>query len=158
MEKKGDVQINETIIVLIIFSVILIIAIGFFYRYNVQSVKDLEIEFQENKVLNLLSILPNSPELVYSNLGNEDNSIDTSKLINIKLEKLGLMEIRIKEVYPGNNPAICDKRNYPNCNEFLVYNNKGVKKNVNILTTPVSLYYPLLKEYRTGIMEIKWYN
>ncbi len=158
MNKKGDVQINETIIVIIIVSVVLIIGIGLFYRYNIQSVKDLEIEFQENKIINMLSVLPNSPEFSYSKLGSEDNSIDTSKLLNVKLEKLGFMEIRVREVYPGINNGICNKNNYPNCDEFIVYSLKGNKKNVNVLTTPVSLYYPLLKEYRAGIMEIKWYG
>ena len=158
MNKRGDIQINETIIVLIVFSIILFITIGIFYRYNIQSAKDLEIEFRENRILNLLSTLPNSPELVYTKLGNEDNSVDTSKLINLKLDKSGFMEIRINEVYPGNNNGLCDNSNYPNCNEFLIYSNKGNKKNYNILATPVSLYYPLLKEYRAGTMEIKWYS
>ena len=160
MNKKGDVQINETIIVLIVFSIILFIAIGIFYKYNIQSTKDLEMEFQENRILNLLSTLPNSPELVYTKLGNEDNSIDTSKLINLKLDKLGFMEIRIKVVYSWseNNNGLCDNNNYPNCNEFLIYSNKGNKRNYNVLTTPVSLYYPLLKEHRAGKMEIKWYG
>lgn len=158
VDKKGDLQINESIIVIIVFSVILIIAIGIFYRYNIQSVNELENEFQESNVINLLNNLPNSPEMSYSMLGDDDNSIDTSKLLKLKLSKLGFMEIKIKEIYPLRNKEICSNSNYPNCDEFIVYSFKGSNKNSQIFSAPVSLYYPSLKEYRAGILEIKWYN
>ncbi|MAG47697.1 hypothetical protein CL617_03755 [archaeon] len=158
MNKKGIMQINETIIVLIVFSIILILSITIFYRYNIASVEDLGNEFERNRVLNLLSTLPNDPNVVYSNLGQEENSIDTSKLVNLKLEKLGFMEIRIREIYPLNSEGVCDASNYPDCNEFVLYDDNGNKENVNILTTPISLYYPGLKEYKSGVLEIKWFN
>jgi hypothetical protein len=112
--------------------------------------------YEQLQVYTLLSTMQNHALMQYSYLGNSENSIDTTKLLNLNLKNLGEKEITIKQVYPQAENKKCLPNNYPNCNSYLIYS-KHNKKNLNIISTPVSLYFPLTKEYKMGILEIKWY-
>lgn len=155
--KKGEIQIQETILVIFIITLIISLGIFIFYNYNLNVVENERLEYEQVKIYNLLSIIPNMPEFQYSYLGNPENAIDTSKLLNLNLN-MGNKEITIKQIYPKQNQEIlCTNNNYPSCNFYNIYSKKLLSKNINILRVPVSLYYPLTKEYRAGLLEIKWY-
>ncbi|MEK6907201.1 MAG: hypothetical protein AABW45_01620, partial [Nanoarchaeota archaeon] len=116
------------------------------------------LEYEQEKVYSLLATLPNNAELQYSTLGNSENAFDTSRLLNTNLKNLGEKEITIKQIYPKQNNIQCTNKNYPECNIYKIYSKIPSKiKNVNIISTPVSLYFPLTEEYKAAILEIKWY-
>lgn len=157
--KKAELQMQETIIVIFIVTIIIGISLFTFYQLQLKSIEKFRFELEQNRNLILLSTLPNSPELSYSYLGNEENAVDTLKLISNELRDKGFREITIKQVYPQANNVICSKQNYPECNQYLIYNNKPRKiVNTQIISMPVSLYFPYDDEYKSGILEVKSYS
>ncbi|MEK6835862.1 MAG: hypothetical protein AABX55_02460, partial [Nanoarchaeota archaeon] len=154
--KKSQVQIQESILVILIITIIIGLALFVFYRFNLASLEKTKLEYEQNQVFTLLATLPNSPELSYTEFSNPQNSLDTLKLLNAKLTNQGFKEIIIKQIYPETSNVICSKENYPDCNSYVIYNNKGNKKNSQILSIPVSLYFPRTQEFKSGLLEIKW--
>lgn len=156
--KKAEIQMQETILVIFIITIIIALGLFVFQRYNLNSLEQTKLEYEQIKTYNLLSILQNNPQLQYTNLGNPENSLDTLKLLNLKLENLGEKEIIVKQIYPNAQNITCTTKTYPDCNSYLIYSKKTSKtKNVNIITLPVSLYFPLTNEYKAALLEIKWY-
>lgn len=154
--KKAQLQMQETILVIFIITIIIALGLFAFYKYNLNSIEKFKLEYEQLRAYTLLSTLPNHPQLQNSYLGNPENSIDTSKLLSLNLNSLGNKEIIIKQVYPKIEDKLCSLNNYPNCSSYLIYKKESSEKNINIISTPVSLYFPLTKEYRTGLLEIKW--
>ena len=150
-------QINETILVLFIFTIILIMGLVVFYRYNLRSVENYRNELRDNEEYMLLSTLPNY--LGYSYLGNSENAIDTSKLIDFNMSNLGYRRVIIEVVYPEDiQNQICNYENYPSCNQFVIYNRVPVSLNNKLIKEiPVSLYYPLDDKYKSGILILESY-
>jgi len=154
--KKAEIQMQETILVTFVVTIIIVLGLFFFYKINQNSLDKEVLEYEQLQVYALLSTLQNHAQVQYSYLGNSENSIDTAKLLNTKLNDLGEKEITIKQIYPRTDNKKCSPGNYPNCNSYLIYS-KHTKENVNIISTPVSLYFPSTNEYKLGLLEIKWY-
>jgi len=93
--KKGEIQMQETILVIFIITVIIALGLFVFYRYNLSSLENERLNYEQEKVYALLSNLQNNPQLQYSYLGNNENAVDTLKLLNVNLEDLGEKEIAI---------------------------------------------------------------
>jgi len=150
---------QETILVIFIVTIIIGIAIFTFYQLQLRSIDNLKIELEQNRNLILLSTLSNSVELSYTILGNEENALDTIKLLNPSLEDLGFKEITIKQVYPESQNFLCTKSNYPYCNKYVVYNKKPSKiKNTQVISLPASIYFPYTNEYKLALLEVRSYS
>jgi len=152
--KKAELQIQESILAIFIFFVILGISLIFFYQYQNSSIKSDMLRYEQTRYYELLANIPNMPELRCSSLTDEQDCIDTLKLVyfNPKEHDFGEKSIKIS-LLNQSKTALCSQSNYPDCNIYLVYNkaNSGL-----IITSPVSLYYPLTNEYKPGLLEIKW--
>ena len=156
--KKAELQMQETILVIFIVTIIIALGLFVFHKYNLNSIEKSKLEYEQLKVYSLLETFQNHPELQYSYLGNSENAFDTLKLLNADLGNLGEKEITIKQIYPKLKNIKCTSSNYPNCNEYLIYSKKSSSsKNVDIVSTPVSIYFPLTNDYKAGLLEIKWY-
>ncbi len=150
---------QETIIVIFIVTIIVGIAIFTFYQLQLRSIDNLKLELEQNRNLILLSTLSNSVELSHTSLGNEENALDTIKLLNPSLENLGFKEITVRQVYPSSQNVLCTKSNYPECNKYVVYNKKPSKiKNTQVISLPISIYFPYSNEYKLGILEVRSYS
>ena len=157
--KKAELQMQETILVIFIVTIIIGMGLYTFYQFQIKSIEDYRSELEQNRNLILLSTLQNSPELSYSYLGDEKNALDTIKLLDNNLNELGLKEITVKLIYPEDEDKLCGKNNYPKCNKYVVYENKPIKVNsVEIISIPISLYYPYSDEYKAGVLELKSYS
>ena len=95
--KKGSVQLTESILVMFFVLVIIAISLVVFYRFQLNSLHDYEEEYREKQVMSMLMTLPN--ELGYSFMGKSENAIDTSKLFNNNFD-YGFKTIIIEQVYP----------------------------------------------------------
>lgn len=155
--KKAELQMQETILVIFIITIIIALSLFVFYRYTLNSVDQTKLEYEQLKVYTLLSTLPNHPQLQHSYLGNPENALDTLKLLNANLDNLGEKEITIKQIYPEAKNITCTTKTYPDCNSYLIYSKKFSSKNTVIISTPASLYFPLTNEYKAAVLEIKWY-
>ncbi len=158
--KKAELQMQETMLVIFIVTIIIGIALFTFYQIQLKSIEKSKVELEQSRNLILLETLPNSIELSYSNLGNEQNSIDTLKLLNSNSLNYGFKDISIKQVYPEiNGEIICNKQSYPNCNKYVVYSKKLSKYNsLEVISVPVSLYFPYTDEYKSAVLEVKSYS
>ena len=145
---------HESIIVIFIFTIIFTIALVGIYQYNISSINDIRDEIVEDTNLHLLSNLPLDPKLQYSELGDEKSSVDTLKLLNLELEDLGFRTIEIKQTYPEINNVECNNLNYPECGVYVLYNRERNFGNKEIVSIPVSLYFPLTKETRLGSLVV----
>ncbi len=157
--KKAEMQMQESVLVIFIVTIVIGMALFVFYELQLKSIENSKLELQKNRDLTLLSTLQNFPELSYSYLGKEENALDTLKLLTTKLENKGYKQITIKQIYPEVQDKICTKLNYPNCNSYVIYNKTLKKiKNTEILSLPVSLYYPHSNKYNSGLIEIRSFS
>lgn len=164
MNKKGQAQMQESIVVMVIFFILLVIGLVFFYRYNLKSIESNKLSYERDRVYTMLSTLPNSPLMQKSRFLDEESAIDTIKMTGLKLEdtgffnKLGYKSIIVKQVYPIKKAGLCDAKIYPDCDSYLLYENKPKgKASSMILSTPVSLYFPFTDSYGAGKLEITWW-
>ena len=156
MNKKGIVQLQESILVMFFIMVIIALSLVVFYRFSLNSIHAYEDEYRDQQLLSLLITFPN--DFGYSYLGDDKNAVDTSKLFNLNLD-YGFKKITIQQVYPVISDSIeCKSENYPNCNTFIVYDvTSSLFKNKLIESIPVSLYFPLDNEYKAGKLIVEYY-
>lgn len=163
--KKGQVDLMETIMVLVIVVVLLILGIFFYYTFFAQSVEQSGVEscFQSTDVL-LLSVV-NMPEIQCSVNTREKPCVDASKLLVFEPGRNygGMFEtncpqrIYFEQVYPVVNNVTCTRDTYPNCNIWYVYEPIIQPEGVAVLSTPVSLYFPDKDEYTMGKLVVEAY-
>lgn len=156
--KKAQMQMQETMLAIVIFIIILAICLTFFYRFQSSSIKADQFRYEQTKYYELFSIIPNLPDIKCSLLTNEEDCIDTTKLLSFDEKKYQnlLIDKEIKIYYQDGN-ITCNLKNYPNCNSFNIHSKKK-KGSFEIFKSPVSLYFPAKDEYKLGILEIKWYQ
>ena len=169
MSSKGQLEINETILVLIVISILAIAGLVFFHRYQTASISSIILDNGRLELYELLNQLPNMPELQCSTQGLQDECLDLYKMISFsKIQSsyfslLGYKTITIKLIYPELPDKACSDSSFqlatfPNCNSILIYDRKPVNiKATEIVSSPVAVFNPLNNEYLLGIMEIKWH-
>jgi len=157
MNKKGMVQLQESILVMFFVMIIIIMGLIVFYKFSLNSLHNYEMEYREQQLLSSLISFPS--KFGYTYLGSSNNAIDTSKLKLYNDLNYGFRKVIIKQVYPVSSDDIeCNAQNYPNCNTFIVYNKQSpILKNVLIESMPISLYYPLTDQYNAGKLTIQIY-
>ena len=140
----GQIQNMETILVIFIVTVIIAIAIGLFYNLQLKSLDSLKYNYQQNRAYNLLSTLPLSAELQYTELNYDKSSIDALKLLTSSPELKSSMKIEIQQIYPEPPKKVCTTSNYPDCSTYIIYNKPPITiTSQESISTPVSLYHPL---------------
>ena len=159
--KKGQIDLLETIMVLVVIVVMLVIGIYFYYRVNIASIEETEKGFTEDDVKILLSSVPNMPEIKCSSNLVERECIDMGKLLSFRQiisnnlgwykEYFGKVNLIIEQVYPEQEEE-CSAGNYPNCKTFNLFSNARGKI-VNSIV--VSLYDPKTKTHRIGRLRIE---
>lgn len=172
--KKGQLEMNETIMVL--FAVFIILGLGmfFYYKFLHSSLQSIGSELSEEESSVLLVSVASLPEIGCE--GGRDFCLDATKLslfkqitknnINYYKKKWGYRKIWIEQVYPviPNNiectPILYNKIDYPdNCKYWVLYENKpaNVKGIVKVSST-YPLYFPELGKYRIGRLNIEVYS
>ena len=169
--KKGQMQIQETILTVFIFIVIIMFGMIFFYRIQSSSIAKDFGSFQNDKISIDFITLGDLPEFSCSKAGIKESCIDEVKLLvfmglgNNKdyreylFDRFGYKNITIYEVYPVKNNNKCNPGNIGNCGVWEIYTKKPSKITSKIVrTTPVSLYFPEKDDYGIGIMVVEAYN
>ena len=71
----------------------------------------------------------------------------------------GYSNISVVEIYPLANGKECSKSNHSDCGMYsLYYKKKTSLKSTLVISSPVSLYYPDIDEYKIGKLVIEWYT
>ncbi|MBI2667154.1 hypothetical protein HYX17_00100 [Candidatus Woesearchaeota archaeon] len=169
---KAQLGTIEMIMVLVIVIVIVVIGIVFYYNFFLKGIesKKSELNLQEANVL--LASLSSIPELQCSFRSVTRECIDMGKAIAFKevlvnnkayyIDMFGSKNIKIELLYPSKQEGECNDNKYnsneypDNCSLWTLYNNLNIQEKA-ITSTPVSLYFPITKEFRVGrlIVELK---
>ena len=72
--KKGQIQIQETTMVIFIFTIIFGLGLILFYNFSLNSIEESDMRYQENKFKQLIDVIPNLPELRLSEMGIESEA------------------------------------------------------------------------------------
>ncbi len=168
--RKAQFELNETILVVIVISIILIIGLIFFHKFNLASIENIKEQNNLNNFYNLLSTFPDLPEIACSSQNKNIDCIDSLKLLafqktsNNYANKFGFKTITIQVIYPELPESNCDIKkfqqlDYPNCNTFLLYDKKpAIFKSTEVISTPISLFYPISNEYKLALLKITRYK
>jgi len=152
----------ETIIIIFAISILLILGVFTFYKYQLANIQDTGISINDQKITVLLATITQHPAIAC----NHENCIDTTKLLLFPAqdykELLGSTTITLQQIYPTPTinkqctPQLYNQITYPNnCNHWIIYNitQQGTEK--NIISTPLALYYPETDTYRLGQLTIE---
>ncbi len=156
--KKAQIGMMETIFIIIVFLIIILIAIFYYANFRSVSLKDTarDLNTQEQKVL--LASIYAIPEIECE----KDTCIDASKILALKTlanknyyESLfGKKTIKVELLYPKKQEGECTIEKYKqkefpdNCNIFTIYDTKKQEK--IIISSPISIYFPSIEQYRIG--------
>ena len=155
----------ETLMVALVFMVVLVVALGFYFKFSLQNTEEKGEYacFISNTVL--LSSIRSMPEIQCSVHGKREQCIDTTKLMvfdaSREYEEFFTancpQKVSFIQVYPVPEDVeeVCVQGTYPDCAVYLYYN-PGVEYSSSIqISTPVSLYFPLTDEYRFGKLMVE---
>lgn len=161
---KAQLQMAESIIIVFTISIILILGIFVFYKYQLATLQEKGTGNNDQKITVLLATLTKHPALACNN----EACIDTTKLLIFKQHQqnyqqlLGNSIVTVTQIYPETNnnkectPPLYNQLVYPNnCNHWVIYNKTTNVQEKNIISTPIALYYPEIKEYRLGQLTIE---
>ena len=142
LDKKGEFEINETIIILFLFTIIVVIGLVTFSRFLDKSIDQdyAEYEIEQFESIFYTTISPS--------IQCEQKSfcIDGIKLLYFNPKGYSL---ELTKLYPAEYEVECTGTNYPNCNHYLIGESEGVR-----LSTPVLVYDPILDSYSAYSMEV----
>lgn len=148
----------ETIMVALVFMVVLMVALGFYFKFSMRGVE----ESGENACIVsntvLLASIAAMPEIQCSSNGKMDECIDTIKLLMFDAEGFTTncdQKVYFEELYPELSNKTCSSNDYPDCNMYILYDPDIVHESSIKISTPVSLYYPLTDEYKFGKLVVE---
>ena len=162
---KGQLQMQETIIVIFIFLVIVGLGMIFFYKFQAGSIQQDRMNYELQRFDTLLLSVPSLAEIECSSYGVAEDCVDVLKLVAFSRlsedyqEQLGFKNITVRQVYPSVNSNECTLNRVEDCGVWNVYHSEpNVKTGSLIRKTPVSLYDPRSGEYSIGVLVVEGYD
>ncbi len=169
--KKGQAELSETLLVLLIIVFLIVAGIFVYYMFFYRSLGNIGTEKDDINNLVLLNSFASSPE---AKCENED-CIDVAKLFGFKdlaednkeyyAGRFGRKKIIIETAYPEIKEELkkvectSDKfqqADFPNnCGFIIAYDNLDTGTAASI-SLPVSLFYSSSNEYRIGVLRIQY--
>jgi len=166
--KKGQLQINETIIIVFVFVIIILAGLMVFYRFTMAGIKTDSDNNQIMRYKAMAATFSEIPEIKCSMQGLSESCVDSYKMIifgkltelnkDYYISRFGFKEISLKLVYPQQINGTCSITNINNCGAWNLYShvpNKYDKK--LIVTTPTLVYFPEKDDYGIAMVSIANY-
>ena len=170
MNKSGQVEISETLLVLLIIIFLIVGGIFVYYGFFARSLGSLGQERTDTQNLISLHVFQSLPETKCEN----DDCVDVVKLFGLKelirenrgyyTNKFNNKRVTIEFTYPELQSQVkktectLDKfqqNSFPeNCGYILVFDNLKLD-NGYVVSLPVSLYFANLNEFRIGLLKIQ---
>ena len=155
--RKGQIQIQETVFVLIIFFIIILLGMVFFFQVQSANISKIYNDFQEDRFYNIIMWVQDMPELkVPDGLGTKQ-CIDYYKALSFS----DLSEDN-KDKYIGdfgNTEIFLKTEEELNREGVKLYSNIPLRfSNVRIINSPVCLYDERDEKHKVAYLEVKWYQ
>lgn len=151
--------------VAMVFMVVLVVALGFYFKFSLQNTeeKGQDACLVSNTVM--LSSIANMPEIQCSKDGKREQCIDTTKLMvfdpSTEYQEFFTancdQKVYFTQVYPEveDIEEVCVQGTYPECAIYPYYDPEIEYSSSIVISTPVSLYFPMSEEYRFGRLVIE---
>ena len=169
LNKKGQAEISETLLVLLVVVFLIIAGIFVYYLFFYRSLGGIGNEKDDVDNLILLYTLAQSPEMKCEN----EDCVDVVKLFSFKelikekkgyyFSRYGKRRIIVENIYPAldenSRKTECTLEKYQqslfpnNCGYLVVYDNLNNNKVFLSISLPVSLYYG--DDYRIGLLKVQ---
>ena|SRR3989344_2886381 len=143
--KKGQFQINETIVVLFLFTIIVFIGLVAFFRYTNNAIEN---DFREYETERFETLFYTS---IDSAIRCQDRSVCVDGIKLLFFEPKGY-SLKLTQAYPEpTSLVLCTEKNYPDCNSYALGNERPEGRR---LSTPVLLHDPVTDRYLAYTMEV----
>ena len=145
MNNKGQIGINETILVMFVFFILLMLGMVLFFQFSISSSHKEVEEYQEFKFKQLISVVPSMNEIKYSKLGIEDEwCIDLLKARAFA---------SISDSYDFGRKKI----SIFSSEDIVLYDKiSSLATGIRVVNSPVCIYDPRSETFNLGELEIKW--
>ena len=145
MNRRGQIGINETILVMFVFFIILMIGMVLFFQFSMNSSRNEIEEYQEFKFKQLISVVPSMNELKYSKLGIEDEwCVDLLKARAFA---------SISDSYDFGRKKI----SIYSFEDIVLYDKiSSLATGIRVVSSPICLYDPRSEVFSLAELEIKW--
>jgi len=165
MNKKAQIQIMQTVIIIIVVFIILFIGFIFYMQYSKDSAAaDIEKMDTKKSILAASYVLA-IPEIACSQkLDIKQNCFDSSKMLVFNASKnveyysdyFYTSNINVLVFFGNASSGVCDPSNYPNCNQFILFENKPEGDiDVEPYYIPVSVFNPFDNTYSAAYATIE---
>lgn len=173
MFSKGELEIQETIIVLFVFVVIAMIGFVMFFRYSEARISSENQEFVMNRDKIMSVVFPNNAEIGCSVGGDRGGKpiacVDALKMLKFgKLEReLGNKVMKVMRVYPKESGVVfengeargqiaCTENNIGRCNSWVLHDGRAEGMTMSFsMKTPVLIYEPVSGSYGVGVFVLE---
>ena len=152
--KKSQIKSMETIAVLIVFFFLLAFGFSLYGRFRVIELEEKMGYLDELEIIKLSNTVYFLPELECPPSLEKDSCFDSYKISslikiiednkNFYTTKFGYSRIEIQEIFPSGESRV-------------VYENKGNKESEMKIFSPVSLYDPITKKSKFGVLVVTRY-
>ena len=164
--KKGQLQIQEKIIVTFICVLLILIGLGFFYKYSTQKTIQEYETYEQEKFDSLILTLPTNALVSCEQLTQKENCLDKTKLLALKIldkekknKEFKETKITITQIYPAMQQQECTTQNTQECSTITIHDNKPRQvTSTRVIETPISLYDPQTQVYSIAKLTIEGYN
>jgi len=146
LNNKAQIGMQETILVMFIFFIILMIGMIMFFQFNMKSTNEKIDGYNEFRFKQLIDVVPNLAELRYSKLGIEN------------IWCIDLLKARaFSQISSGDDYGF--KRITLNSGSELVLYEK-VRRNgeARVVTSPVCVYDPRSDKFSLAELKVEWWS
>ncbi|MSR86363.1 hypothetical protein EXS74_03125 [Candidatus Woesearchaeota archaeon] len=151
--------------VAMIFMVVLVVALAFYFKFSLQNTEEVGNTACLISNTVLLSSIASMPEIQCSLNGVREQCIDTTKLLVFDASREYSdfftsnckQKVYFTELYPvpEDIEEVCTQGTYPECALYTYYDPNVTYSASILISTPVSLYYPLTDEYHFGKLVVE---
>ena len=159
---KGQIGLMETMVVVVVAVILLVVGLAFYFKFSIGELQETGEEacIVSNTVL--LASITSMPEVECSINGNTLDCVDTVKILEFSPEryyadyfnKICDQNVYFEVIYPVPTDGECTENTYPGCSKFVFYEADPEGEGI-MISTPVSLYYPLEDEYLVGKLVVE---
>ncbi len=160
MNKKAQIQMGETVAIVIIVVILLILGLVFWNKISTGDVREITRERQELSVIDIAKIVQEMPEFRCSSTSSEKaNCFDRYKILAFKKSFDGgnTQNTEMFSLYSDYflESRISFREIYPDEETIIIYDSNITNQTTKQIDIPINIYDPITKQYSFGLITIE---
>ncbi|MBT3394963.1 hypothetical protein HOA59_02060 [archaeon] len=143
--KRGQMQMQESIIVIFLVMILILIGMVFFYNSTFKGIENSANEYEEFRFRQLIEVIPNMAEFKCSHLMHEDECLDWLKLLAFNSSVSDYKLFKDKRISFTRSGM-----------EYVIYSDFVSCSEQRVISSPVSLYDPSIKRNSVSELKVRW--